>query len=102
MNRIIEVIHNADMRNGLNGLFRIAKKHGAHPENLKKGEFLVFINTKESMFRVYVSGTTFAHFKPESGRVDKRMIQHLPEAFNGTSFEWNNALKKAILKENVQ
>ena len=98
MNRVVQVFFNSDLRCGLDGLTIIAKKAGVNSDDLSDGEFLVFINKKKNMMRVF-HGNMFTHYRPESGRVNYGMIQHLPRSFNGTKFDFSEALKRAVLRE---
>lgn len=102
MNKIIRVFFDVDMRNGLDGLNRVATEHKLNLAELDQGEFVVFINSSKTILKLFATKDMYAHYRSPSGRIDTRMIQYIPTVFNGTRFKFDDALREALLKGGVK
>ncbi len=101
MSRIVHVFPNTDLRNGHDGLTAIAIKNKRNPANLDPGEFLFFLNTAQTAFRLLTANGVMVHWKaPDNRRVELRAIRHIPDAFAGKAFDFNIAVR-ASLKETL-
>ena len=99
VNRIIRVVFDADLRCSHDGLRLIAKKLHVSTD-LKVGEYIVFINAKKSMLKIFAAGNTIAHFKcPDNRRMNLNVIAMIPTFFNGRELEYDKAIEALIKKE---
>lgn len=100
INRIVRVIFDADLRCSHDGLRATAKKLSVSVDDLNMGEYVVFINSKKNMLKLYASGNTIAHFKtPDHRKMNLKVIAQIPKYFNGRELKYDDALKAVIEKE---
>lgn len=98
-NRVLQVFLNADLRCSHDGLREIAKKGGLDVKELQPGQYIVFLNAAKDRLKLYASGNVVAYMKqPDGGKIDPRMIAELPRAFNGTTINYEAAIKDALVK----
>lgn len=98
-NRVLQIFLNADLRCSHDGLREIAKKGGLDVKDLQPGQYIVFLNCAKNRLKLYAAGNVVAYMKqPDGGRIDIRMIAELPRAFNGTSINYETAIKEALAK----
>lgn len=100
-NRILQVFFDVDLRNGHEGLREIAKKAKVDVENLKEGEFLIFLNTRKDKVKVYASNDVYAYYRSPTGRIQLEAIRHIPNAFNGTSINMEKALTAVFAEKGI-
>jgi len=94
---IVEFFPNADLRAGHAGLSAVAKEHGLNTDNLKPGEYLVFVNRKRSMLKMYTAGNIIAHLKASGqGLITWRVVKYIPKFFNGTEINFKAAQREAL------
>jgi hypothetical protein len=93
---IVHYFKDADMRCAHHGLSVLAKKHKHSVETLKSGEFLLFVNARQTIAKVLGAGGVILHLKSENGRIDFRTLRYLPQLFSGKHFTYNDALSKVI------
>lgn len=98
MSSIISHFPDTDMRCSHAGLKAIALKKKKDPANLKKGDFLLFTNTRLTVGKLFATSEILVHIRPESGRIDPATIKHFPKHFNGTTLNYKGALKDRIEK----
>lgn len=95
--RVIRLFPDSDMRCSHEGLAAVAKKNDIDPLTLHPGEFLVFINSRQTMFKIYAPGNCIAFVKhPEGHRLDLSVVRYIPRFFNGTEFNLDAATRKMI------
>lgn len=95
MNKLINVVFNADLRNGHTGLKKIVKD--LKISDLGQGEFILFLNSKRSALKLYTGGEIIAHFRNQNNRVmDMGVIRKIPNYFNGTSLRMQDAMADLI------
>lgn len=98
-NRIIRYYSNIDMRCAHNGLKEIAKKDRIYLSLLKPGEFVVFLNSRQTVMKIYTAGETIVHVKVPQGRINPGVISLIPHFFNGKRFDYNAALTHKLKKD---
>lgn len=98
MNSIISVFPNADLRCGHTGLAITAADGNKSADNLKPGQFLLFINRKQTAFKLLAFNNTLVHYRSPAGRIDLRAIQYLPQCFTAGKFNYDIALKRMFEK----
>lgn len=99
-NTLIRVVFNTNMQNGHAGLTKIASKVGVRIDQLGLGEFVVFINTRKTMLKLFAPGNTIAHFKtPDGHQLNMKVIALIPRFFNGKELRYDEALAEVIRKE---
>lgn len=99
-NRVLQCFLNADLRNGHEGLEKLAKDNGIDVTKLLPGQYVVFINSSKDKIKLYATNHVIAYYKLEKGRIyDPRVIAEIPKAFNGhQKLDMDVALKNAITK----
>lgn len=99
-NRILQIVFNADLRCSHDGLTIQAKKAGVTVSDLEIGEFIVFINAKKTMLKIYAAGNTIAHFKNQGyQRINLGILKMIPRFFNGKELKYDEALAEVIRQE---
>jgi len=97
INRIVRVIFDADLRCSHDGLRETAKKLKVLVDDLHTGEYVVFINSKKNMLKLFAANNTIAHFKtPDQRKMNLNVIAQIPKFFNGRELKYDDALKKVI------
>lgn len=99
-NKILQIFFNTDLRCAHDGLAILAKKEKLNVDKLRVGQFLVFMNTKQSQLKIYAAGRTIAHFKmPNHRRMNLKVLQMIPRFFNGKELKYDEALSEIIKAE---
>lgn len=99
-NRVIRCFLNVRLSSGHVGLAEFAKKNKLNVTALNPGEYVVFINRAQDRVKVYASNNIIAYLRLPSGqRLDLRVIQQIPSAFNGTKINYDEALRETLLRE---
>jgi hypothetical protein len=91
--KIIRVFQDVNMQNGHLGLNRLARKHNVAVDTKDRGEFIIFINKKQTMVKAMHAGGLLLFYKSPSGRITMGAIQNIPQAFNSDEHFW---MEKAI------
>lgn len=100
MSRLSHYFPDADLRAGYDGLEVMANKAGFSLRNLPTGSFCAFVNRKKDKLKLATNADLVAYLRLSNGeRIDPRVIQHLPEHFNGSKIEYNRALEKVLRKQ---
>lgn len=95
--KILRVFLGADLRCSHDGLNEIAKSNGIEVGTLTPGNFVIFINSKKNMLKLYAANNVIAFLKLKSGTIDLRTIAKIPEAFKASGkIDYDSALKKII------
>jgi hypothetical protein len=99
-NRIVRYFSDIHMGNSHQGLREIAKKHGVDVNELPWGEFVIFVNARQTMLKMYSQGGMIAHLRmPDGVKIDPRTIRLLPKFFNGKEINYSKAIEKVIHKD---
>lgn len=98
MNRLVRYFPMQDLRNGHDGLAKIAALERIDVNALGEGEFVAFANSKNTAVKFYTGGGVIAHVRVTKGHIDPRVIRHLPRYFNGTAFNYSQAVE-SMMKE---
>lgn len=98
--RVLHWLPDVDMRNGHEGLAQIIKKElKVNVEDLKRGEFVLCINTSWTQFKMYGAHNLILHYRrPEGGRLNHKALLRLPaQGFGrGVEFAYKQALTDTI------
>lgn len=98
--RIVRYFADTHLGNGHNGLAKLAKKNGIDMEDLSWGEFLVFMNSRQNMLKMFTRGGMIAHLRmPGGAKIDPRTIPLLPRFFSGGELRYDRAIEAVIRKE---
>lgn len=98
--KIIRYFSEVNMRNGHEGLAALAAQKNVHVNALARGEYVVFVNKKQSSLKMFAAGNVVAHLKmPGSGRINPKTILLLPKFFNGSEIDYTGALREVLTKE---
>lgn len=99
-NTLLRVVFNADLRCSHDGLALQAKALRLDVAKLEVGEFVVFINAKKTMLKMFAAGNTVAHFKtPGNRQLNLKVLAIIPRFFNGQTLKYDEALSEVIRKE---
>lgn len=103
MSQILRVFSGADLRCGHDGLTILAKKQGYNPKELSPGEFLVFLNTRRSSFKLFAANEVIAYYRsPDNKRMELGALQYIPRVFQSKgSLKFDDALKELFKKHHA-
>lgn len=96
MNKVFRYFANADLRCMHDGLADICKKNGIDVTKLKRGEFVFFANSRFDRLKIYCANNVICYVKAPHGRLSADAIKYLPLTFNGSEFNYNSAVSKAL------
>lgn len=97
--KIIRFFSETDMRNGHDGLAKLARENKVNVSQLNLGEYVIFVNKKKTAIKMYAPNNIIVHQKLLGGaRLDLRVISLIPKYFNGTKINLDAALKEVITK----
>jgi hypothetical protein len=96
--KVVRCFMNVDMRNGLEGLKKIASDEKIDVDKLAAGEYVVFINSSKSKIKMYATTGVLAQYAAQKGEViDLRTIAKIPAAFNTSGrIDYDKVLKQTI------
>lgn len=97
MNKLVRYFPNSDLRMGYDGLYLKAKKQGLDLSNLPQGHFVAFVNTGMNKVKLCTQNDVLAYLR-RTHKIDPRVIQHLPEYFNGQTLDYDKATEKMLRK----
>ncbi len=85
---LVQVVLNADLRNGPDGLLELGKRKGVDWNRLNPGQYVAFVNTKMNRFMLLGlspsrRGVVVVYYKSYAGRIDRQEMETLPLAFGG-------------------
>lgn len=103
-NKLVHVFFDVNLGCQHDGLSLEAKKVGKiDTEDLAAGELLLFINRRRDKIKVLASigrgprNCVLAYWRGKDKQVlDEMAIQYIARAFDGTTINYNQALRKAI------
>lgn len=95
-NSIITVFPEADLRNGHPGLRMLAAKRRIDTQMIEPGKFVMFLNRRQSAFKLFAANNTIVHYKHPRGRILLETIKHFPECFQAGEFRYDKALEKVL------
>lgn len=94
MNRLVRYVPDADLRMGYDGL-----NEKGILNNLGKGEFVAFVNRGRDKVKLCTGGDMVAYLRlPTGQRIDPKVIQYLPEFFDGSAIKYDKAVEKVLRK----
>lgn len=97
--RLIRIFQDADLRCSDLGLTEMAEKAKIKPNDLQPGEMLIFVNTKATMVKVLANsgyGLVYAGYRSQHGRLERRALRHIPNAFGGSAINYDKALAATL------
>lgn len=98
--RVINFFTNVDFRLGHDGLAKLSKQNAVDVAKLNNGQYIVFVNSAKDRVKVFAANNVIAYLKlPHGRKVDSRVIQEIPSAFQGNgTLDYDKALKAAVEK----
>jgi len=98
MNTVMHIFPNVSMSNGHDGLREVAKKVGRiQVDDLKVGQFALFINKAFTACKFYAANNVLLHYKhPKDHCLDYKALKLLPEFYTGQDIGYTKALKQSI------
>jgi hypothetical protein len=85
-------VPDADLRQGYDGLNKKVPLL-----NLGKGEFVAFVNRKKDKVKLCTGNDMIAYLRlPQGQKIDPRVIQYLPEFFDGPKIKYDKAIEKVL------
>ena len=85
-----------DFRLGHLGLTLLAHKKKLKPETFSQGEFIVFVNRRQTALKMLTSSNVLIYKQNNHKRINLEMVQYLPTFFNGSDFDIKSAIKQAL------
>lgn len=105
MARLLYIVSDADLRCRHDGLWLQAKKLGASPDKMKKGDVVAFLNSNKNMIAIIAitgeedSKGVLSYYVSPHGRVEPNAIRFIPECL-GARGEMNmTAATRSALEE---
>lgn len=97
---LLQVFHNADMRNRIDGFTQRLKDCNIDPKKLKRGQYLSFVNAAKDCIAIITAEDTIVYKKMSKGqKVELRAIMEIPKIFNATGkMDYDEALGEAVNK----
>ena len=97
--RIVRYFPETDMRMTQPGLRRIAIRNNLNPDNIPLGEFLLFVNRKQTMFKMLTQNNVLVSYKSRRGKIHPGVFALIPRYFDGREFNYDRALREAVLAD---
>lgn len=101
MSQIVRVFPETNLINGHLGLSKIAKDAKVDVNTLKDGEFLIFINKRQSAFKLYAAKQILVYYRhPKQHRMELQAIQYIPQIFQAKKrISYDEALTVLLKKK---
>lgn len=98
--RIIRYFPDVHLGNSHRGLSEHALRSGVRISNLVIGEYVIFVNKRQTALKMYAFGNVIAYLKmPDGARLDPRIIALIPRFFSGKGIDYDGAIGEVIRKE---
>lgn len=102
MNRVLHIFKESDLRCMHDGLSKIAKtRAGVNLSNLKKGEFVFFINTSFDKIKIFCPNQMVCYLRSPQGRLNAEALKHIPNTFDGSDFSYGKALEAYLKTKDI-
>jgi hypothetical protein len=98
MNKIVRYFSNADLRGGHDMLRKQATKAGVDLNNLDVGEFVLFVNKKQNMFKMLTQAKVMVFYKQQQ-RLHPATFALIPKYFNGKAIDYEGSLREALMRD---
>lgn len=98
MNRIIRYFPNSDLRAAHQGLSKAARENGVDLNKINIGEFLLFVNRKQTMFKMLTQSGMLVSYRSEH-RLNPGIFVLVPKYFSGSTFNYTGALREALTRD---
>lgn len=93
--RIAQCFLNADLRGSHNSLRLMANDNGLDLDEIGSNQFVVFVNKKRTLMKVWAGFGTFSFTRRE--RIDLNAIKYLPRVFGATGdLNYDSALEQSL------
>ncbi len=96
MSRIVRYFPETDLRGGHHMLSLAAAKEGIKIASVAVGEFLLFVNRKQTAFKMLTQGGVLVHFKTTGGRLNPATFAIIPKYFDGKTIAYDRALLETL------
>lgn len=99
--KVLHWVPDVHMYNGHEGLAAIARKElRIKVDELKPGEFVLFMNKSFTAFKVYAANNMILHHKsPTGSRLNAKAVLQLPHFIKGQHINYDKALAHVITAE---
>lgn len=98
--RVVHLIRDVDMRNSHDGLAELAKKVlSVDTDRLAPGEFVMYVNTSQTMVKLQHGRWLLSYKKPDRSRLNAKALLALPSFAQGADIGYEKALASIIRKE---
>lgn len=96
MNKLIAYIPNTDLRNGHDGLAKVAIKQKIDISVLGGGNMVAFVNRARTAVKIHAGGDMIGYLRLKKGHLDPRVIKYLPKHFSGSAFDYDKSVEAMI------
>lgn len=97
---IARVFLDVNMSLSFGGLTDMMKKAKLKPDAWPSGRFVIFINRKQSAFKVLINNQFLVYHNTGGRKFPLEAIQHFPDFFDGRRIDFDAAVSK-VLKAKV-
>lgn len=94
---IARVYLDTHMGMGFDGLKSIMRKSKVDPDSLTAGKFTVFINRKQTKFKVLIGSSFLIYHNNGERKFPLEAISHFPTFFDGKKLDFSRAVEKVIM-----
>lgn len=97
---IVRYISGVHMGLSFKGLRKIASKLKLNLDALDSGEFVLFMNSKRTAFKLLAPNNVMVYYRhPKEHAIDPRVISLIPKIFDGKELNMDAGLKEVIQKD---
>ncbi len=93
---IARVFLDVSMSLSFKGLTRIMSDAKMKPDAMPDKKFVVFINRRQTAFKVYINNSLLVYHNNGSRRFPLEAVSEFPNFFNGKSIDFSGAVRKAV------
>lgn len=94
--RIARVYFDMDLRCAFDGFREHLRAEKIEPEKLGKGDLIVFMNRKMTMFKMLAGDRYLVTYTNGNRRIPLEAIQYLPTYFDGSALSFSKAVEKSV------
>ncbi len=99
--KAVNLFLGADLRSGHPGLTKLAKSRGIVLKELRKGEAVIFVNSKKDKMKAFAWNGVLSYIRFDDAKrsIDLSALDEFPRAFNADgSMDYTRALKASLEK----
>lgn len=99
MSKIVRYFKDTDLRQGHQGLAKIARAEDIDTRFLGQGEYLLFVNRAQTAFKMLAHEKILVHYRNGTQRLHPGTFALLPRYFDGRQINYDAALSEALRRD---